>query len=170
MFNKGILGILNSKLIFWFYRNENNEFDNLFPKIKSKEIKALPIVEDDLSVLDIPVSKIEILTKEFLVCQNKFVEYFQSQFSIEKLSKKLKNWHRLEFGDFTKELNYAIKKAGGDELNDKAKFNLMSLFKEQQAEAERLKNQIDQTDNEINQRVYELYNLTKEEVEIVENS
>jgi hypothetical protein len=29
--------------------------------------------------------------------------------NIEKLSKKLQNWNQLEFGNFTKELNKAIK-------------------------------------------------------------
>ena len=41
---------------------------------------------------------------------NKFTNYLQSQFLIDNLTKKLKNWHELEFGDFIKELNKAIKK------------------------------------------------------------
>ena len=35
--------LLNSKLLFWHFQNINNEFDGLFPKIKTKEFKALPI-------------------------------------------------------------------------------------------------------------------------------
>lgn len=37
-------------------------------------------------------------------------------------------------------------------------------------EAQALKTQIDQTDREIDQLVYKLYELTPEEIEIVENS
>jgi hypothetical protein len=37
------LGILNSKLLFWYFQNINNEFDQLFPKIKVKEFNALPL-------------------------------------------------------------------------------------------------------------------------------
>nr|WP_297783833.1 TaqI-like C-terminal specificity domain-containing protein [uncultured Allomuricauda sp.] len=37
------LGVLNSKLIFWYFQNINNEFDQLFPKIKVKEFNSLPI-------------------------------------------------------------------------------------------------------------------------------
>jgi adenine-specific DNA-methyltransferase len=37
------LAILNSKLIFWYFQNINNEFDQLFPKIKVKEFNALPL-------------------------------------------------------------------------------------------------------------------------------
>ncbi len=37
------LGILNSKLLYWYFVNINNEFDKLFPKIKVKEFNRLPI-------------------------------------------------------------------------------------------------------------------------------
>lgn len=169
-FNKGIIGLLNSKLVFWFYRNENNEFDNLFPKIKAKEIKSLPIVEKGLSVLDSHVSMIEISTNELFICQNKFSKYLQSQFSLEKLSKKLQNWHELEFGDFIKELNKAIKKAGGEKLSKMHEMEWMDVFETKKAEAQTLKAEIDKTNAEIDAMVYELYGLTQEEIEIVENS
>ena len=38
-----VLGFLSSRLIYWYFKNENNEFDNLFPKIKTKEFKNLPL-------------------------------------------------------------------------------------------------------------------------------
>lgn len=37
------LALLNSKLIFWYFQNTNNEFDLLFPKIKTKEFRRLPV-------------------------------------------------------------------------------------------------------------------------------
>ena len=46
----------------------------------------------------------------------------------------------------------------------------MSLFEKQKAEVEVLIDEINKTDKEIDQMVYELYGLTKEEIEIVENS
>ena len=46
----------------------------------------------------------------------------------------------------------------------------MQYFNEQKQKAEELKTEIDKTDKEIDQMVYELYGLTKEEIEIVENS
>jgi len=41
--NLTTLALLNSKLIFWFFQNISNEFDKLFPKIKTKEFKELPV-------------------------------------------------------------------------------------------------------------------------------
>ena len=40
---KYLLGILNSKLLTWYFRIKANEFDDLFPQIKVTEFKALPI-------------------------------------------------------------------------------------------------------------------------------
>ena len=46
----------------------------------------------------------------------------------------------------------------------------MEVFETKKAEAQNLKAEIDKTDKEIEQMVYELYNLTEEEIQIVENS
>ena len=57
-----------------------------------------------------------------------FINYLTSQFSLEKLSRKIQNWHELEFAKFINELNKSIKKVGGMQLDDTAKFGLMKLF------------------------------------------
>ena len=44
--------------------------------------------------------------------------------------KKLQNWHELEFAEFIKELNKAIKKAGGEKLTKKDEMEWMELFEE----------------------------------------
>ena len=55
------LAILNSKLCYWYFMNVNNEFDALFPKIKAKELKRLPLpnygIMTDNSIVTV-VSKI----------------------------------------------------------------------------------------------------------------
>ena len=43
----------------------------------------------------------------------------------------------------------------------------MELFEENKKKALALKAEIDRTDNEIDQMVYELYGLTEEEIQIV---
>ena len=40
-----LLGVLNSRVLAWYFRNKNNEFDTLFPQIKVGEFKKLPIPE-----------------------------------------------------------------------------------------------------------------------------
>ncbi len=100
----------------------------------------------------------------------RFYKFLQSQLHIEKLSKNLKNWHELGFGDFIKELNKAIKKAGGEKLSKMDEMEWMEVFETKKSEAQSLKAQIDKTDKEIDKMVYELYGLSEEEIGIVENN
>ena len=46
----------------------------------------------------------------------------------------------------------------------------MEVFETKKEEAQALKSEIDKTDREIDQMVYDLYDLTEEEIQIVENS
>ena len=70
----------------------------------------------------------------------------------------------------TSELNKAIKAAKGTLLTKKDEFEWMELFEENKKKALELKSQIEQTDREIDRMVYDLYGLTEEEIQIVENS
>ena len=47
------LGIINSKLLYWYFQNINNEFDSLFPKIKVKEFNSLPLPKQDMNNIEI---------------------------------------------------------------------------------------------------------------------
>ncbi len=76
----------------------------------------------------------------------------------------------MEFVDFIKELNKAIKTVKGTPLTKKDEFEWIDLFEENKKKALELKSQIDRTDKEIDLMVYELYGLTEEEIQIVENS
>jgi len=179
-----ILGILNSKLLAFYFRYSNNEFDKLFPKIRVAEFKNLPIKNTEKELqkdLSLKVGVMLSSSKELNVKLGKLQKYIQSQYSIEKLSKKLKNWHELEFGEFIKELNKAIKKSNNNNNNNNEtrpialltkmdEMEWMEVFETKKAEAQKLKSEIDKTDCEIDQMVYELYGLTGEEIEIVEGA
>jgi hypothetical protein len=89
----------------------------------------------------------------------------ESKFTNLKLTKKLQNWHELEFKDFLKELQKAKVKLN---LSEEAEW--MHYFSEQKQKAQTLKSEIDKTDREIDQMVYELYELTEEEIGIVEEN
>ena len=49
-------------------------------------------------------------------------------------------------------------------------FEWLELFEDNKKKAQELQKQIEQTDKQIDQMVYELYGLSEEEIEIVENS
>ena len=60
------LGVINSMLLFWYFQNINNEFDQLFPKIKVKEFNSLPLPKVEYSKIEIifKVDQILSLKKE----------------------------------------------------------------------------------------------------------
>ena len=105
------------------------------------------------------------LNKELQELSAKFQRNLQREFSLETLSKKLQNWYELSFAEFLKELAKAKLNLT---LSQKAEWE--DYFLAEQQKAISIKSQIDQTDKEIDQMVYELYGLTEEEIEIVENS
>ena len=170
---KSILPLINSSL-FWFYlSNTGNVLRGGYIGVKRKVLE--PFSLPNLESLEIEqLEKFTYLMLEKKSQQhsvsNDFIKYLKSQIKIESESKKIQNWYQLDFGEFTSELNKAIKKRGGGELDDIAKYSLMSLFEAQKSKVEKLKAEIDKADKEIDQMVYELYDLTKEEIEIVENS
>ncbi|SEH09111.1 Eco57I restriction-modification methylase domain-containing protein [Candidatus Venteria ishoeyi] len=176
---KYVLGILNSKLMAFYFRYTNNEFDNLFPKIRVAEFKKLPIKSKNKQ----NQKKLSAKVKEILNSSTKqksltysFTRLVLSKFTISKPTKKLTNWHKLEFAEFLKELEKARKKSAKENKQEYKKLSLseeaewMQYFNEQKQKAQELKTQINQTDKEIDKMVYKLYELTPEEIEIVENS
>ncbi|PHR13191.1 MAG: restriction endonuclease subunit M [Aequorivita sp.] len=101
---------------------------------------------------------------------SRFSTFFSNSVEIEKLTRKLENWHALDFADFIKELNKAIKKVGGTPLTKKDEFEWLELFQDNKKKAQDLQNQISQTEREIDEMIYDLYGLTEEEIAIVERS
>ena len=178
-----LLAILNSKLIFFFLKNISSTLQGGYYDFRRPYIEKIPIIEAKDMSLDALKSKATInieLNKNFMSLCNKFEKYLQQTSHLQKLSKKLQNWHELEFGDFIKELNKAIKannkqrvKDGLEEvstLTKKDEFEWLDLFEDNKQKAQALQTQINQTDKEIDAMVYQLYGLTEEEIQIVENS
>jgi type I restriction-modification system DNA methylase subunit len=165
--------LLNSKLYGFFFRKFYSEEDDLFPKIKVNELKNLPIKDTDNNfkkeLSRLSQSMVES-TKYIKSNSKKFITYFSSQYKLEKLSTKLEKWYDLDFVDFIKELNKAIKTVKGTALTKKEEFDWIELFEDNKKKALALKFEIDKIDKEIDQMVYQLYDLTDEEINIVEEA
>lgn len=76
----------------------------------------------------------------------------------------------MEFTVFIKELNNSIKKSGGSKLSKSNEMEWMEVFETKKAEVQSLQAEIEKTDNEIDQMVYELYGLSEDEIAIVEGA
>lgn len=171
---KYVLAILNSKLLsYYFVKNTAKSVRKLFPKIILNDLRKFPIKrisnEQQQPYIEL-TDKILQFNNDFQAINNKFIKYYAGQFNIEKLTKKLENWHELSFAVFITELNKSIKTSGGIQLTKKDEIEWMELFEDYKKQAQTFKQEIDKTDKEIDKMVYELYGLSEEEIKIVENN
>jgi type I restriction-modification system DNA methylase subunit len=166
-----LLAVLNSKPATLFYRLLHDIKGKVFAKISLDKLGSFPLPEASTEsrnkLSKLAVNMLEIKSSLNMITLN-FIKYLLSQFSIEKLTKKLQNWHELEFSEFISELNKAIKKIGGDKLTKLNEMEWMEVFENKKAEAQILKVQIDKIDIEIDAMVYDLYGLNKQEIKILE--
>ena len=166
---KSLLAIINSKLINFYHKYSFLDLEKeLFQKILIANCKKFPISNKLLikpKLFDKIIDKmIELKEQEHLLI-NGFVELLKSKFVINKPSKKLQNWFLLDFGILLKELKKLKLQLS---LEDEAKW--LQYFKSQKQKVDQLKIDIEKNEREIDQMVYELYGLTKEEMEIIENN
>ena len=95
-----------------------------------------------------------------------FRDWLKDTFSIDQLSNKLKKYYELSFEDF---LNEVRKKR----VNVKSRDNYQILKEEFEKSITiiyPLIQQIKETDNEIDQMVYDMYGLTSDEIKIIEDN
>lgn len=165
-----LLALLNSKLI-WYY------FTQICPvigdakkrgrlRLKTIYIKSLPIkIPNSKSIFEKLADNMLNLNSNLLLKQNTFLARVQSNFTIEKLSNKLKDFYAYDFKTFLSELKN--KKVT---LTLKQQDEWEQYFNEYKSEINSLQSQIEKTDKEIDQLVYQLYGLTAEEIKIVEGN
>lgn len=168
---KYLLCILNSKLLYYYFKNTFSDNKVTFPKVKRSQLLELPYPdsENKIQLEELATKQIKY-NANFYELSTKFSNYVSVQQKGIQLSKKLQSWYDIQFEDFMRELNKAIKKAGGEGLTKSEEMEWMELFETKKKEVLVLKDEIAKTDKEIDQIVYELYGLSEEEIEIVENS
>jgi hypothetical protein len=163
------LALINSKLYKFYYSIMLKGGVSILPE----DIRNFPIFHFNKQNQQPFIEKADLmltLNKDLQEVSLKFSKYFSGQFKLEKLSGKLEKWYDVTFEEFIKEINKAIKAQKGTPLTKKDEFDWIDLFEENKVKANKLQNEINTTDKEIDAMVYELYGLTKEEIEIVENS
>ncbi|MHB0755681.1 Eco57I restriction-modification methylase domain-containing protein [Polaribacter sp. M15] len=175
---KFYLGILNSKVMWFFLKNTGTELRGGYFRFKTNYLKPFPLPEipTDVTALIKNVNLMLSLKKELQKVGNNLLGLLASKFNLTNHSKKLQNWHELSFGEFLKELEKARKKSAKENKTEYSKLSLseeaewMQYFNDQKQKATKLKAEIDKTDKEIDQMVYELYGLTADEIKIVEEA
>lgn len=157
-----ILGILNSKLT-------NFIFSKFFlnKDIYAYQLERLPIPQISLSAqepLAQKVNRLLFLNKQVCKYQYDFLTIFKSNIGKDKVTQKLENWYKLDWNEFFKELEKSKIKLSLPKQKEWKNF-----FAEEKNKIMPLDNEIQQLEKEIDSLIYKLYDLTDEEIKIVEN-
>lgn len=164
---KYILTIVNSKLLGWYHNKTSPKANKgLFPKILVNDVRNLPLVNIPLEKQQPFIEKADkmlSLNRELQDLSQKFQRMLLRKFELEKLSTKLQEWYLLDFSDFIKELKRLKIKLS---LSQESEWE--EYFLEEKSKAIAVDSEIKNTDKEIDSMVYRLYDLTDEEIKIIE--
>lgn len=165
---KYLLCLLNSSLLRYLYVNSINEEGKVFAQVKIIYIEPLPIkvISHNQQLPFIEKANIMLVKNEELQkVQSSFLKLLQSKFEQLQPNKKLNDWHNLTFGSFMKELEKQKIKLS---LQQQAEW--MPFFETEKEKALEIIAAIHTTDKAIDAMVYALYNLTEDEIKLVESS
>jgi hypothetical protein len=152
----------------WFFlKNTGTELGGGYFRFKTNYLKPFPLPEisnNSQMIIDFVNNQL-INNKELQEQSQKFQRSLERKFALTELPKKLQDWYLLSYAEFIKEL---AKKKIKLSLNEEAEWE--TYFTTEAKKALELKAQIAKTDKEIDQMVYALYELTEDEIKIVEGS
>jgi hypothetical protein len=166
-----ILGVANSTIVSWFAKYKSSNFSkNVFPKLNPKDIKQLPFPHTTKhdTLLASKVKEVLKNQNRFNILGENFANFLTSQTQAKTLSRKLQNWQELEYNQFIKELNKAIKNFSNEKLSKLQEMEWMEVFETKKEESEKLLYRIKKIDKEIDQMIFSFYGLTEDEIKIVE--
>jgi len=174
---KFLLGLLNSKLYKFYFKNVGEQTAGGAYVLKKTSVEKFiyPSIKENNLLLE-NINQMRILSNNLNKYEANFLMLVKSKFGDLKLTTKLRSWHNLDFNLFLKDLEKVRKKYAKENETEYNKISLseqaewMQYFNEQKQKADELKRKIEKTDREIDQMVYELFALTKEEINIVEEA
>ncbi|WP_186321106.1 Eco57I restriction-modification methylase domain-containing protein [Lysinibacillus fusiformis] len=163
---KFLLGILNSELMSYYFIKTNPKSERkLFPKLILADFKKFPIrdSENKATMVNL-VTKLSECYSELNEKVSVFETRLMNRFEIKKINKKLEVFYELDFKSFCAELMKLKVKLTLEEEDEwdnyfnKYKNLILSLKKE-----------IEALYINLNNSVYELYEITSEEVNFIRN-
>jgi hypothetical protein len=170
-----VASVLCSKLATYFFSKflSTDTLQGSYSSIYPEDLRVIPLkiknhsYVEHLSQFAIEIS---ILKKSLFEKSNRFLNYLKSQYPSDKVSKKLENWYNLDTREFSVELKKYINKTNKKTLSKSEELEWIELFESKKPLIQKNQIEIENIDVEINKTIYMLYELTDEEINIVENS
>lgn len=163
-----LLAILNSKPATKFYQILHNIKGKAFAKISLDNLSTFPIPNCTTCDMDYLCEKVNSQLKtsnELYEESQKFQRTIKRKFELADLSNELQAWYTLPYIEF---IDALVKRRINLSLSEEAEWE--EYFLQESQKALELKTKIEATDKEIDKLVYELYELTEEEIMIVEGT
>lgn len=166
------LTILNSKVLWFFLAQTGNILRGGYFRFKTKYLEPFhlpdltsPENKNNAEHLSVFANQMLSLNYQLQQKRNRFLRRLGENFDGIKVTTALQTFEQLDFKGFVSELKkqkIKLSLVQQDEWED--------YFNQYRQACHELSEQINTTDNEIDQRVFDLYSLTPEEREIVKNS
>ena len=161
---KYILGILNSKLIDFYYKSVYGGFIDVYPNNLKSLIIPEYSIEEQTSLVEL-VNKILELNIQVQIKKSKFISLLKDNFEIEKITQKIESFYEFDFKGLLTEFNKMKIKLSLSQQTEWKEF-----FEQYKTEINQHQFEIAKTDKNIDKLVYELYDLSEEEIKIIEES
>lgn len=165
---KYVLVIFNSKLLNYLYKQDTLESGRAFAQVKTVNVKKLPIknisLEEQKPFIEKADTMLE-LNKELQNKIKKFKNRLSSNLDLKEFSKKIESFYELSFKEFLKELGKQKIKLSLSQQDEWEEY-----FEDYKNSILEIKQKISQTDKEIDLMIYKLYELTEEEIKIIEEN
>lgn len=160
---KYIYTLLNSELLDFYFNKYFNEYE-----VKPIHLSKLPIKIASESIQNKFSEKSDLiieLNKNLIEYRKQLFNILNIKFPDLIINKKLEKWDEMNWKEFFIEIGKQKLKFT---LSEQAEW--LNYFEEQKEKTLAIKALITQTDKEIDKMVYELYELTEEEIKIVEGN
>lgn len=165
-----LCAFLNSKLFDFYKRLKFVAYGNAEERGRNKldynKMVQVPIpilsAEEKLP-FEQKVLELQKLNKGLDNLSQKFLKIIQAEFKPEKINGGLSKWYGLTWEKFQDE----IKKQKG-QISPKQRFEWIEIFEEKQKETISVVGQIQNLEKQIDNLFYQLYNLTSDEIKMVE--
>jgi tRNA1(Val) A37 N6-methylase TrmN6 len=162
-----ILAIFNSKLLNFIHKFKFLDIEKeVFQKILIENCKKFPIkaisISEQKPFIE-KVTQILLLNKELKTLQSKYLKFLEQKFPAIKISKKLTEWYLFSERDLLVELEKQK-----ITIPMKEHYEFYDFFSAEQKNAKSVLSQTQSLENQIDNLVYALYDLSVEEIKIVE--
>ncbi|MFB6158993.1 MAG: Eco57I restriction-modification methylase domain-containing protein [Candidatus Nanohalobium sp.] len=169
-----LMGVTNSSLIEFYHDLTEGGYRDVFPQLNQSTLEALPVPEKSSEKLREKTKETYESKEAFLDEKNSFLEWVEAEWGVDVDDLSLKT-HLREYWEYDFDEFMRVAKKNKSQIDGSVKSReFRELMKEEWESSmdtlRPLMQEIDELENEIDAIVFDLYDLTEEEVETVLDS